>query len=327
MRKTRKHLGWRLLIGAVILLLWTPPLMRLAGNVQGQTPEFTAPEPHSADGEALVSILEETGEKETQSLEDYLAGVVLGEIPADFEEEALKAQAVAARTYTRKTQKSGIKHGPGSLCRDPGCCQAYWDPQDYLDRGGDPEKLEKVRSAVRDTDDLVLTYDGELIEATYFSCSGGRTEDAVAVWGTDYPYLQALDSPGEEDAMYFRDTKFLSRQELEAALGITLPEDPSQWLGTMSQTSGGGIDWLELGKRRFSGTELRSRLNLRSTAFTVTPQEEGLLFETRGYGHRVGLSQYGAQAMAKEGEDFAQILQHYYPGTSIGKYVELFTEK
>lgn len=327
MRKTRKHFGWRFLIGAVILLIWTPPLMRLAGNAQGQTPEFTAPEPHSEDGEALVSILEETGEKETQSLEDYLAGVVLGEIPADFEEEALKAQAVAARTYTRKTQSLGVKHGPGSLCRDPGCCQAYWDPQDYLDRGGDPEKLEKVRSAVRDTDDLVLTYDGELIEATYFSCSGGRTEDAVAVWGTDYPYLQALDSPGEEDAMYFRDTKFLSRQELETALGITLPEDPSRWLGTMSQTSGGGIDWLELGERRFAGTELRSRLNLRSTAFTVTPQEDGLLFETRGYGHRVGLSQYGAQAMAKEGADFAQILQHYYPGTSIGKYVELFIEK
>lgn len=327
MRKTRGNLGWVLLTGAVILLLWTPPLMRLAGNAKGQAPEFTAPETDHADREAFVSILEEAGEKKDQRLEDYLAGVVLGEIPADFEEEALKAQAVAARTYTRKTQKSGIKHGDGSLCRDSGCCQAYWDPQDYLDRGGSPENLEKIRAAVRETDDLVLSYDGELIEATYFSCSGGRTEDAVAVWGTDYPYLQALDSPGEEDAMYFRDTKFLSRQELERALGITLPEDPSQWLGTMSQTSGGGIDWLELGKRRFSGTELRSKLNLRSTAFTVTPQEDGLLFETRGYGHRVGLSQYGAQAMAKEGADFAQILQHYYPGTSIGKYVELFTEK
>lgn len=313
------------LIGSVIVLLWTPPLMRWIP--QGETPEFTAPEPYSLDSEAYISVLGETGEKQSQDLESYLVGVVLGEVPADFAEEALKAQAVAARTYTRKAQLFGGKHGDGSLCRDPGCCQAYWDPQDYLDRGGSPEKLKKVRAAVRQTDDLVLTYDGELIEATYFSCSGGRTEDAVAVWGTDYPYLRALDSPGEEEAMYFRDTKFLSRGELEEALGILLPEEPSKWLGTMSQTSGGGIEWLELGEKRFSGTELRSKLGLRSTALTVTPQEDGLLFETRGYGHRVGLSQYGAQAMAEEGADFRTILQNYYPGTDIIKYVENFIEK
>ena len=302
MKRKRRGFGRTFWIGAVILLLWTPPLMRLAGKVQGETPEFTEPEAHTADHEACVLVLEETGEKQSQSLEDYLVGVVLGEVPADFEEEALKAQAVAARTYTRKAQLLGGKHGDGSLCRDPGCCQAYWAPQDYLDRGGSPENLEKVCTAVRDTDDLVLTYDGELIEATYFSCSGGRTEDAVAVWGTDYPYLQALDSPGEEDAMYFRDTKFLSRQELEKTLGILLPADPSQWLGAMAQTSGNGVEWLELGGERFSGTDLRKKLGLRSTAFTVTVQEDGLLFETRGYGHRVGLSQYGAQAMAKEEE-------------------------
>lgn len=327
MKRRAHNFGWGLLIGAAIVLLWTPPLMHLAGNAQGETLEFTAPEASGADGKAAVSVLEETGEKQTQSLEDYLTGVVLGEIPADFEAEALKAQAVAARTYTRKAQLLGGKHGDGSLCRDPGCCQAYWDPGDYLDRGGSPENLERVRAAVRETDDLVLSYRGELIEATYFACSGGRTEAAVAVWGTDYPYLRAADSPGEENAMYFRDTKWAGRQELEEALGISLPEDPSRWLGAVARTSGGGVDWLELGGVRFPGTVLRQKLGLRSTAFEAAPEADGLLFETRGFGHRVGLSQYGAQAMAKEGADFAQILQHYYPGTSIGKYVELFTQK
>ena len=327
MNRVRKGIGRVFWIGAVIGLLWIPPLMRWAGTAQGEPPEFTAPEAHSLDGESDVSVLGEAGEKQVQDLESYLVGVVLGEVPADFGEEALKAQAVAARTYTRKAQLCGGKHGDGSLCRDPGCCQAYWDPQDYLDRGGSPENLERVQRAVRETDDLVLSYDGELIEATYFSCSGGRTEAAVAVWGTDYPYLQALDSPGEEDALFFRDTRFLSRQELEEALDISLPENADAWLGSETMTSGDGVDWLELGGKRFSGTELRRKLELRSTAFTVTPREDGLLFETRGYGHRVGLSQYGAQAMAEDGADFREILQKYYPGTDVIKYVENFGEK
>ena len=129
-------------------------------------------------------------------MNDYLTEVLLGEMPAEFEMEALKAQAVAARTYTAKAAITGGKHGDGSVCSDSACCQAYLPQETYLMLGGTEENLEKINKAVLETTGLVLAYDGNLIEATYFSCSGGSTEDAAAVWGTEYPYLQAVASPG-----------------------------------------------------------------------------------------------------------------------------------
>lgn len=132
-----------------------------------------------------------------EEMDEYLVGVVLAEMPASFEGEALKAQAVAARTYARKVWQTGGKHGDGSVCTDPACCQAWIDPETYLASGGTREGLEKVSAAVAQTSGWVLTYGGSLIEATYFSSAGSSTESALAVWGTDYPYLQAVDSPEE----------------------------------------------------------------------------------------------------------------------------------
>ena len=316
---------WRILwLFLAVPVLLVPGLIRMVWAAGGEVPEFR---PAGADGAVPVRLLEEDGSTGEQDLESYLVGVVLGEIPADFEKEALKAQAVAARTYTRKAMRTGGKHGNGLLCRQANCCQAYWDPADFLDRGGSPQELETVRAAVRETDDQVLTYNGELIEATFFACSGGRTEDALAVWGTDYPYLRSIDSPGEEGARYYRDSRTVSRQELETALGVTLPRDPDRWLGEVTYTSGGGVAAWTIGGETFSGVEVRKRLGLRSAAFTAKVEGDGLTFETRGYGHRVGLSQYGAQAMALAGKSYAEILLHYYPGTEMGKYVEKFTNE
>ena len=193
MQSVWKGIHHALWMGLVLPILLVPVLTRMVWAAMGETPEFRAA---GADGDVTVRLLGAEEEEAELTLEDYLVGVVLGEIPADFEAEALKAQAVAARTYTRKAMATGGKHGKGFLCRDAACCQAYWDPADFLDRGGSRQELETVREAVRDTDDQVLTYNGELIEATFFSCSGGRTEDALAVWGTDYPYLRSIDSPG-----------------------------------------------------------------------------------------------------------------------------------
>lgn len=323
------HTVWKrirraLWMGLAVPVLLVPVLIRMVWAARGEVPEFR---PGGTDGAATVRLLGEDGNIEEENLEAYLVGVVLGEIPADFAEEALKAQAVAARTYTRKAMLTGGKHGDGLLCRQANCCQAYWDPEAFLDQGGSRQELETVWAAVRETDDQVLTYNGELIEATFFACSGGRTEDALAVWGTDYPYLRSIDSPGEEAARYYRDSRTFSRQELEAALGVTLPRDPDTWLGETTYTSGGGVDTWTIGGKNFTGVEVRKLLGLRSAAFTATVEGDGLTFETRGYGHRVGLSQCGAQAMAQAGKDYAEILLHYYPGTKMVKYVEKFTNK
>ena len=259
------------------------------------------------------------GTVERMNMDEYLTGAVLAEMPAFFEPEALKAQAVAARTYARKASVTGGKHGDGSVCTDYTCCQAYQSPKEYLEKGGARDDLQKVRSAVLDTSGYVLTYNGELIEAVYFSCSGGKTEDAAAVWGTDYPYLRSTDSPGEENAAHYSETKKFTSEAFQEALGVTLAGEPAQWFGEVTHTAGDGVDSMEIGGVKYSGVELRTALGLRSTAFTITVQDNEIRIVTYGYGHRVGLSQYGADAMAAAGSDFQQILSHYYPGTVLEK--------
>jgi len=258
-----------------------------------------------------MKLLLNDGTVAEMDMEEYLTGVVLAEMPASFETEALKAQSVVARTYTLKVMEAGAKHG-GAVCTDHTCCQAYVDPSDY---SGGTENLEKVRSAVLATAGQVLTYEGNLIEATYFSCSGGSTEDAVAVWGTDYPYLRATDSPGEEGAAHFTDSVTFSAADFADKLGISPSGSPASWLGYVTYTAGGGVNTMRIGGTDFKGTELRSLLGLRSTAFTMEANGDTITVTTKGFGHRVGMSQYGADAMAVAGAGYAEILAHYYQGT------------
>lgn len=286
----------------------------LIGGVGNLAEKAEMPSFYTKDSAVSVCLTDGT----ELALDAYLQRVLLGEMPISFEKEALKAQAVAARTYTAKAM-AGEKHG-GKLCTDSTCCQAFCDAAAFA--SFTPEEREKAADAVRETDALVLTYDGALIEATFFSCSGGRTEDAVAVWGTDYPYLRSVESPGEEAAKYDTDSRLVSKRELETALEITLSDNAASWAGAVQLTSGGGVETIELGGMRFLGVYLRKALGLRSTAFTVTPEGDALRFDTRGYGHRVGLSQYGANAMAADGADFREILRHYYPGTVLLNYGE-----
>lgn len=250
-------------------------------------------------------------------MDGYLVGVVLAEMPISFEEEALKAQAVVARTYTQKACETGGKHGDGSVCTSASCCQGYVTEADYLARGGTEAGVERARAAVAATSGYVLTYEGALIEATYFSCSGGSTEDAAAVWGTDYPYLQAVSSPGEENAAHYRDTVTFTAEQFQQALGVSLAGAPGSWFRDVTYTDGGGIDTMTIGDTVYRGTQLRTLLGLRSTAFSVTASEDAVTITTRGYGHRVGMSQYGADAMAVMGSSFGEILLHYYPGTTL----------
>lgn len=253
-------------------------------------------------------------------MQTYLTGVLLAEMPVDFSEEALKAQAVVSRTYALRRNSLGNKHPQGAVCTEPSCCQAYRAIEDFLSKGGTEEMLKKVSQAVELTDNQVLTYNGALIEATYFSCSGGRTEDAVAVWGTEIPYLQSVDSPGEESATHFVDTAEFEAAEFASLLGISSQGPAVNWLGAMTYTDGGGVDTMVIAGKMFSGTEIRQKLGLRSTVFSMYATEDKIHISTRGFGHRVGMSQYGAEAMAVRGNDYQKILSHYYPGTQLTAY-------
>lgn len=294
------------------------PPMQTENPTENAEPLPTQTEPQIKSIE--IAVLQADGTFVKMDLDTYLIGAVLGEMPVTFESEALKAQAVVARTYALKRATSGQKHINGAVCIASSCCQAYCDADDYLAAGGSREGLNKVISAVSGTTNQVLTYQGALIEATYFSCSGGRTEDALAVWGTDVPYLQSVDSPGEENATYYTDAVQFTAKEFASRLGISTGTPPSNWLGAVTYTDGGGVATIEIAGIVFIGTEIRQRLGLRSTAFTIMAVGNNIHISTKGFGHRVGMSQYGADAMAIKGSDYKEILAHYYPGTALKTY-------
>ena len=266
-----------------------------------------------------VQVLGDDGTTQMMELETYVTGVVLGEVPTEFHEEALKAQVVAARTYTLYCVEVLKKHSGGAVCTDHRCCQAYCDPEKFLQEGGNIDGVKKVTSAVKNTAGEILKYNAEIICATYFASSGGMTEDAAEVWGRRYPYLQSVKSPGEEQCGYFSQQMIISPSDLQKALGVHLIGEPSSWFGMVKHTEGGGVDLMRIGGRLYTGVELRRLFNLRSTVMNFAVTDEGIVVDTKGYGHRVGMSQYGANAMAENGSDYRVILAHYFTNTVIDR--------
>ncbi|MBR6825115.1 MAG: stage II sporulation protein D [Oscillospiraceae bacterium] len=291
----------------ILLCLVCIGILRIPYEVE--LPEKTVAEESSPDESISLQVL--LGDRvEVMPLSRYLAGVVTAELPKAFPMEAKKAQAVAARTFALK-QSGEKKHQEADVCTDSSCCQAWVADTD-------PE----AEQAVKETDGLIVVYGKELIEATYFSCSGGRTEAAAAVWGNEVPYLQAVDSPGEEDAPRFREEIEVHTDSFLARLQTLYPEitpvgEAPRWFGEIHYTEGGGIDTAELCGICIKGTELRRLFGLRSTNIRFSVTSDTVTISTLGYGHRVGLSQHGARAMAEEGADFREILGHYYGHTEI----------
>ena len=300
----------RLLLSAVKPQQQPEPTLQ---TTQPQTQQMTSPKT------TYLPVLAENDGIRVVELEQYVLGVVLAEMPAEFEEEALKAQAVVARTYALRRLSRQDRHADVAVCTDSGCCQAYMSREEFLQKGETVAGFEKIARAVEQTKGQVLTYKGEVIEATYFSCSGGRTEDAVAVWGEVIPYLQAVDSPGEENADKYWDEVHFTAKEFEDALGRDLSGSPQSWLGKRTFTPGDGVQTMVISGITYTGTRLRELLGLNSTAFMMTVQDGGITIETLGKGHRVGMSQYGADAMARNGSTYDEILAHYYQGTRIDK--------
>jgi stage II sporulation protein D len=322
----RLERNWKQLLGAFLMGVLLPSMViRPPSTAEGVVPSVTAPsvvQPLATEPDTRgrrIPVLLDGTQVRLMELETYIVGVVLGEMPADFEQEALKAQAVVARTYALRCSDLATKHPGGALCTDATCCQAYFSQADYLANGGTWESVNRIREAVMATRGQVVTYEGQLIEATYFACSGGRTEDALAVWGTDVPYLQSVDSPGEEGASCFLQTLTFTPENFQNLLGLRLSGSPSQWVESVVYTEGGGVASVVIGDRVFTGVRLRELLDLNSTAFFLTVDDREVRVTVLGNGHRVGMSQYGAEAMALQGESYIRILSHYYPGTRIDK--------
>lgn len=287
-------------------------------------------EPVDAEAEALtfdmttmVKVLFGDEVRE-MTLRDYLTGVVLSEMPASFEIEALKAQAVAARTFALKQKISGGKHENADVCTDSGCCEAFVDESAAREKlgSGFQDYFDKITAAVIETDGLVVTYNNQLIDATYFSCSWGETEAAVNVWGTDVPYLQSVASQGDEKSPRYSDTVEVPLTQFKNKILQTyddavFPADTADWIGKINRSDAGGVISIEIAGVSVRGSELRTLFGLRSICFTIGFSEDSVILNTKGYGHGVGMSQYGANAMAQEGKTFEEILTWYYTGTEV----------
>lgn len=310
-----------LLFASVFLVLIFPSIL-IFHSSQPLDDEIKNQESISADENKAqtVKVLTDSENIRSMDLDDYLVAVVLCEMPVKFSEEALKAQAIVARTYTLRRIEKSTKHENCDVCTDASCCQGFKSKEDYIKSGGKESDINKVIKAVNDTNSLVLMYKGALIDATYFSCSGGMTEDAVAVWGKDVPYLKATDSPGEEIATHYTDAVSYRADELSQLLALSTEKSPGAWVESITYTAGGGVDEIVICGKIFTGVALRKLLNLRSTAFSVDYKEGVFVIETKGYGHRVGMSQYGAEAMALSGATCEQILLHYYTGVELVEY-------
>lgn len=279
----------------------------------------------SKDRGRAVRLLMPDGSVEELTMADYLWGVVAGEMPASFEEEALKAQACAARTYTVIQQNAATEKHPGAdICTDSTCCQAYVERAAAEARWGlnAQEYSDKITQAVAETDGLGILYEGQPIQALFFSSAAGKTVDAVAVWGSAVDYLVSVDSPEGDEVPNYRSQAVLTAEEvkdltLSAYPGADLSGDPSGWFGEVRRDEGGTVTSLLLGGVTLTGSQARTLFSLRSAAFSVTFDGTNFTFDVTGYGHGVGMSQYGANAMAKEGKNFEDILTWYYTGTQV----------
>ena len=265
---------------------------------------------------------------EIMALDAYLQGVVRGEMPASFELEALKAQAAAERTYIYYQLAAGRKeaHPNADVCTDPSCCNAWLSEEAAREKwGGDFDGWEsRIEEAVAATDGQVALYDGQPILAVFHSSSAGKTAGAGDVWSGDMPYLRSVDSPeGEETVPNYYSAAEFTAAEAKALLAQAHPEltfsgGPDKWFGAVEKDESGRVGTVEVCGAPLRGVEVRRIFSLRSACFTIDAQADGVTFRVTGYGHGVGMSQYGANQLAREGKTWQEILEWYYTGATVG---------
>lgn len=278
-----------------------------------------------------------TNAVEEIDIDEYLYGVVSAEMPVNFNMEALKAQAIVARTYTiyKIIQNSG-KHENADICDNSACCQAWiskadrfksWKQNTDINISSNPEaNWDKIVAAVEETKGKIITYEGEPINAFFHSNSGGKTEVPLNVWGgSGYPYLQTVATIGEEAYSQYNSEKIVSKTEFieklktkDSNFSIDFNNLENE-IQVLEYTDGGRIKTIKIGNINLSGVEMRNLFGLKSANFAIEIQAENIKFTVIGYGHGVGMSQTGADSLANSGSTAEQIIKHFYTGVEIVK--------
>ena len=300
---------------AVLLLLPLSALNKTeTQNLTSTQASAQLPEPlNSATFKVLIS---ETNQVEEMSAKDYLFGVIAGEMPALYEEEALKAQAVCAYTFALWRQKAN-NDKPYDITDNFKTDQCYISREAALKKWGEhaDEYAKKIEKIINETENQMLTYNGDVILSVYHAVSGGSTESSENVWGKDYPYLQSVDSVGDKLAKNYISEVTVDTAKLKTLLGAD--EIKSNPFTDFTSTEAGTVKTVKACGKEYKGSEIREMFDLKSANFKADFTGTAVTFTVYGYGHGVGMSQNGANYMAQQGSDYKQILAHYYKGCEI----------
>lgn len=278
--------------------------------------------------EKITLLREKTGEIVTLSGKDYIKGCISAQIPIDYEQQALNAQAAAAATYALRlmadTRESEAPWGEADLSDSAAACQSYFDYEECIESYGEEynEFLPKIEAAATFGLSHIITYEKEPIYAVYHSVNTGKTASPEIIWGRSFPYLKPVESPWDKSYINYECSNEMTTEEARRLLishksDIEIPADFGKWFSEINVNESGYVISLHLGKTLLSGGDMWRIFGLRSPAFEISYADNVFTFKTKGYGHGVGLSQYGANEMAKSGKNAEEILKYYYSGVEI----------
>ena len=309
----------------------SPPNVKISQPIESQIKKEEAAVEVDSEQEQVITVYRANQETvENVDLNDYVFGVLAGEMPASFEMEALKAQAVAARTYIAQlvSQNGGKSDLPeGADVTDTVQHQVYYSNAELkkLWAADYQWKAEKIRQAVEETDNLILTYENRPIHALFFSTSNGYTEHAEYYWKNPFPYLKSVKSPWDLDSPKYLKEQTFTLDDFNKKLEVSV-KPGQKLLSSVKRTPGQAIASVKIGGVVFTGRKVREQLGLASADFSMKWQGKKIVVTTKGYGHQVGMSQYGANGMAKNGKTFEEILLYYYQGVTLEPGLSFFVD-
>lgn len=318
----RKILCSGIIILSVMLILPLTVIKKPQRTVTASTAAEKIPVAKKAVADKFLVCNTEDGSVTEMPAKDYIFGVVAAEMPALYETEALKAQAVAAYTYAcfRRAENSDKSY---DITTDHTTDQSFITKEKAAEKWGDNanEYCEKIENAIREVENQMITYKGKPILSVFHSLSGGKTENSADIWGKDLPYLRAVSSPYDKLSPGYISTVTVSESDFKSTLSeeCDFSGAPQDYIKNTECTKSGTVKNLSICGSEIKGAKIRSLFSLRSANFKVEYKENNFNFTVYGYGHGVGMSQYGADYMAKQGSDYKEILKHYYTDCKIEK--------
>lgn len=294
------------------------------GESEVESSELSNDDANPIQTTSTVKVMNANSKNITElTLEDYLLGVVAEEMSASYHEEAIKAQIIAAHTLLEHSKLNKNETlGEADISDNPATHQGFFTVDEQKAKWGEnyDEYVGKIKKCIEEVKNLTIQYNNKPITAVFYAISNGQTENATDVWGGNYPYLVSVSSEGDKlSPGYLTEVSFSSDEfkKIITEQGSTLSDDPKNWIGEIKRTDTGMVKEITIGDKTFKGTDIRKFFSLRSSTFECEFKDDSFIFKVKGYGHGVGMSQYGANCLAQEGKTYQEILSHYYPNTQL----------